>query len=176
MDYAENEQGGQHLVAKVLNQQRRKISMDRIQKKKRCEWCFILKMGRHEMMVLGPDLLFRSWTETDREHCQGYPEMSIGLILALYVTFGYENFVKGPANLFTQALADLRLAALHPDRYDVWSFGRSARAIALPRATSGNESWVQRAVGNRLAQEDEGLENSLAPISPASEQEYHRRR
>ena len=28
----------------------------------------------------------------------------------------------------------------HPDRYDVWSVGRSARAIALPRTTSGNES------------------------------------
>ena len=36
-------------------------------------------------------------------------KMSIGLILALYVTFGHEIFVKGPANLFTQALADLRL-------------------------------------------------------------------
>ena len=38
--------------------------------------------------------------------------LSIGLILALYVTFGHENFVKGPANLFTQALADLRLDGL----------------------------------------------------------------
>ena len=36
-------------------------------------------------------------------------KLSIGLVLALYVTFGHENFVKGPANLFTQALADLRL-------------------------------------------------------------------
>ena len=36
-------------------------------------------------------------------------KVSIGLILALYVTFGHENFAKGPANLFTQALADLRL-------------------------------------------------------------------
>ena len=32
--------------------------------------------------------------------------------MALYVTFGHENFVKGPANLFTQALADLRLDGL----------------------------------------------------------------
>ena len=39
-------------------------------------------------------------------------KLSIGLILALYVTFGHENFVKGPANLFTQALADLRLDGL----------------------------------------------------------------
>ena len=36
-------------------------------------------------------------------------KLSIGLVLALYVTFGHENFVKGPANLFTQALADLIL-------------------------------------------------------------------
>ena len=39
-------------------------------------------------------------------------KLSIGLILALYVTFGHENFVKGPANLSTQALADLRLDGL----------------------------------------------------------------
>ena len=39
-------------------------------------------------------------------------KLSIGLILALYVTFGHENFVKGLANLFTQALADLRLDGL----------------------------------------------------------------
>ena len=39
-------------------------------------------------------------------------KLSIGLILALYVTFGHENFVKGTANLFTEALADLRLDGL----------------------------------------------------------------
>ena len=39
-------------------------------------------------------------------------KLSIGLVLALYVTFGHENFVKGPANLFTQALANLRLDGL----------------------------------------------------------------
>ena len=39
-------------------------------------------------------------------------KLSIGLVLALYVTFGHENFVKGPANLFTQALGDLRLDGL----------------------------------------------------------------
>ena len=37
---------------------------------------------------------------------------SIGLVLALYVTFGHENFVKAPATLFAQALADLRLVGL----------------------------------------------------------------
>ena len=39
-------------------------------------------------------------------------KLSVGLILALYVTFGHENFVEGPANLFTQALADLKLDKL----------------------------------------------------------------
>ena len=41
---------------------------------------------------------------------KGIRKLSIGL--ALYVTFGHESFVKGPANLFTQALADLRLDGL----------------------------------------------------------------
>ena len=39
-------------------------------------------------------------------------KLSIGLVLALDVMFGHENFVKGPAKLFTQALADLRLDGL----------------------------------------------------------------
>ena len=39
-------------------------------------------------------------------------KLSIDLILALYVTFGPENLLKGPANLFTQTLADLRLDGL----------------------------------------------------------------
>ena len=39
-------------------------------------------------------------------------KLSIDLVLALYVTFGHENFVRGPANLFTQALADLSLDSL----------------------------------------------------------------
>ena len=39
-------------------------------------------------------------------------KMSIGLVLSLYVTFGHENSVKGPASLFTQALAELRLDGL----------------------------------------------------------------
>ena len=39
-------------------------------------------------------------------------KLSIGLVLALNVTFGHENFMKGPATLFIQALADLRLDGL----------------------------------------------------------------
>ena len=36
-------------------------------------------------------------------------KLSIGLVLALYVTFGHDSFVKGPLVLFTQELVDLRL-------------------------------------------------------------------
>ena len=38
--------------------------------------------------------------------------LSIGLVLALYVAFGHESFVKRPVELFTQELADLRLDGL----------------------------------------------------------------
>ena len=39
-------------------------------------------------------------------------KLSIGVVLALYVTFGHKNLVKIPANLLTPALADLRLDGL----------------------------------------------------------------
>ena len=69
-------------------------------------------------------------------------KLSIGLVLALYVTFGHEHFVKGPANLFTQTLADLRLDGLLTYC--------PARAFTLSRTTAGSEPRIQRAVGNRL--------------------------
>ena len=62
--------------------------------------------------ILPVDVLSEGISEPDREFRQGIRRLSIGLILALYVTFGHENFMKGPANLFTQALADLRLVGL----------------------------------------------------------------
>ena len=34
-------------------------------------------------------------------------KLSIGLVLALYVAFGHESFVKGPLVLFTQEFDDL---------------------------------------------------------------------
>ena len=41
-------------------------------------------------------------------------KLSIGFVLALCVKFGQERFVKRPATLFTQALADLRLDGPSP--------------------------------------------------------------
>ena len=58
---------------------------------------------------------------------------------------------------------------LYPDRHDIWSVGRFFRAVTLRRTTVGSRSRIQRAVGNRLVQEDEGLEDTLAPVPPAAE-------
>ena len=57
----------------------------------------------------------------------------------------------------------------YPDRHDMCSAGRFVCAITLPRTTAGSESRIQRAVGNRLIQEDEGLEDTLVPVPPAAE-------
>ena len=58
-------------------------------------------------------------------------KLSIGLILAVYVTFGHENFVKGPVNLFTQALADLRLDGLLT--LNALTYGRLGGLLVLLR-------------------------------------------
>ena len=58
-------------------------------------------------------------------------KLSIGLILAFYVTFGHESFVKGPVNLFTQALADLRLDGLLT--LIAMTFGRLGDLLVLLR-------------------------------------------
>ena len=63
----------------------------------------------------------------------------------------------------------------YPDRHDIWLVGRFVRAVTLPRKTSGSESRIKRAVGNRLIREDEGLEDTLAPVPPATQKEYHSR-
>ena len=126
--------------------------------------------------ILLVNMLPEGIPQPDRELRQGHPETvdrsNVSLVCdiwsrelrewtceSLHPSFGRPEIERTP----------------HPDRYDVWSVGRSARAIALHRLTSGNESRIQRAVGNHLAQEDEGLEDPLAPISPATEQDYHRK-
>ena len=57
----------------------------------------------------------------------------------------------------------------YPNHHDIWSVGRFVRPFTLPRATAGSESRIQRAVGNRLIQKDEGLEDTLASVPPATE-------
>ena len=57
----------------------------------------------------------------------------------------------------------------YPDRHDIWSVGRFVRAVTLIRTPPRSESRTQGAVGNRLVQEDEELEDTLAPVSLATE-------
>ena len=70
-------------------------------------------------------------------------KLSIGLVLALYVTFGHENFVKGPANLFTQAFADWRLDGLLT--LIAMTYGRLGDLLVLLRypeqVVSSTRSW-----------------------------------
>ena len=63
-------------------------------------------------------------------------KLSIGLILALYVTFGERTCESLHLSFGRPEIG----WAPHPDCYDVWSVGRSAHAVAIPRTTSGNES------------------------------------
>ena len=56
--------------------------------------------------ILPVSMLPEGLLESDRELSDSETvnsETAIGLVLALYMMFGHENFVKGPANLFTQA-------------------------------------------------------------------------
>ena len=57
----------------------------------------------------------------------------------------------------------------YPDRHDIWLVGRFVRAFTLSLTTAGSKSRFQRAVGNRLIQENKGLVNNLAPVPPATE-------
>ena len=47
-----------------------------------------------------------------KESLQAVVEVSIVELLALFVTFGAENFVKGPAVLLTEGIQNLRLDGL----------------------------------------------------------------
>ena len=47
-----------------------------------------------------------------KEFLKAVTELSIKVILALFVTFGAENFVKGPVLLLTEGVQNLRLDGL----------------------------------------------------------------
>ena len=91
--------------------------------------------------ILSVNVLPEGPSESDRELCQGYPETvdrpDIRLVRgiwsrkfreetceSLHPSFGRPEIGRNP----------------HPDHYNVWPVERSARAVALPRTTSGNES------------------------------------
>ena len=126
--------------------------------------------------ILLVNMLPEGIQELNRELRQGYPEIVNRLDIGLVCDIWSRELREGTCEPLHPSVGRPEIGrAPRPDRYDVWSVRRSARAVAIPRTASGNESRVQRAVGNRLAQKNEGLEDPLAPISPATEQERHRR-
>ena len=79
--------------------------------------------------------------EPDRELCQGYPETVEWPDISLVCDIWSREFREVTYESLHPSFDRPEIGrAPHPDRYDVWSVGRSARAIALPRTTSGNES------------------------------------
>ena len=107
--------------------------------------------------------------ESDRKLRQGHPET---------VDWSGTGTVR---DVWSRELCEGFCESLHPsvgvpeigwtpysDRHDILSIGRFVRAFTLTRTTAGSESRIQRAVGNRLIQENEGLD-TLAPVPPATE-------
>ena len=79
--------------------------------------------------------------EPDRELCHGYPETVEWLDISLVCDIWSRELREGTCESLHPSFGRPEIGrAPHPDRYDVWSVGRSARAIALPRTNSGNES------------------------------------
>ena len=76
-------------------------------------------------------------------------KLSTGLVLALYKTFGHENFVTCESLFSSVGRPEIGWTA-YPDRDDIWSVGRFVHAFALSRTTAGSEWRIQRAVRNRL--------------------------
>ena len=58
-------------------------------------------------------------------------KLSIGLVLALFVSFGHKSFVKGPVVLFTQEMTDVRSDGLL--RHIVMTYGRLGDLVVLLR-------------------------------------------
>ena len=58
-------------------------------------------------------------------------KLSIGLVLALYVSFGHKSFVKGPVVLFTQEMTDVRLDGFLT--LIVMTYGRLGDLVVLLR-------------------------------------------
>ena len=120
------------------------------------------------------EMLSEGISEPDRELRQGFRKLSIGLILALYVTFGHENFVKGPENLFTQALADLRLDGLLT--LIAMTYGRLGDLLVLlryPEQLQGTSREFNALLETASLTK---MKDSPAPKSLATEQKCHGRR
>ena len=94
--------------------------------------------------ILPVNVLPEGLPESDRELCQGHPEIvdrsGISTVRDVWSRELCEETceslhpsVSGPEIEWTP----------HPDRHDIWSAGRFVRAITLYRTTAGSESRIQ---------------------------------
>ena len=91
--------------------------------------------------ILHVNVLPEGLPEPDRKLCQGYPKTVDRPDISLVRDIWSQEFCEGTYESLHPSFGRLETGRTpHLDRYDVWSVGRSARAIALPRTTSGNES------------------------------------
>ena len=79
--------------------------------------------------------------EPDCELCQGYPKTIDRPDVSLVRDIWSREFREGTFESLHPSFGGPEIGRTpHPDRYDVWSVGRCARAFALPRTASVNES------------------------------------
>ena len=91
--------------------------------------------------ILPFNVLSEGLPEPDRELCHGYPEAVNRPDISLVRDIWSREFREGTCESLHPSVGRLELRRTpHPDRYDIWSVRRFARAIALPRTTPGNES------------------------------------
>ena len=120
--------------------------------------------------ILPVNVLPGGLPESDHELCQGYPETVDWSGTSTVRDVWSGELCGETCKSLHQSVSGPEIEwKPHPDRNDIWTAGQFVRAITLPRTTAGSESRIQRAVGNRLIQEDEGLEDTLAPLPPATE-------
>ena len=106
-----------------------------------------------------------------KEFLQAVVEVSIVELLALFVAFGAENFVKGPAVLLAKGLQNLRLDGLlmliaikMADQFD-----------ALPGADDRECEEVRREASYGFLKQDKRFETYSYPVPPAAESLWNRR-
>ena len=91
--------------------------------------------------ILPVNMLPEGIQEPDREIRQGYPEIVNRLDNGLVCDIWSRDFCEGTCESLHPSFGRPEIGrAPHPDRYDLRSVRRSARAVAIPRTASGNES------------------------------------
>ena len=115
--------------------------------------------------ILPVNVLHEGLPESNRELCQGHPETVNRSGSSTVREVWSRELREGTCESLHSSVSGPEIGCTPcPDLHDIWSAGRFVCAITLPRTTAGSESRIQRAVGNRLIKEDEGLEDTLAPM------------